>query len=207
MNKPEIIKLVQHQIIDEIEKNKIDSVNAVARARNLFHGAVKAHIMTCSAGLIDELLQTTGGCREKVVAEIKYELTDDQLDRPDDICHVVLRDGTDYDCTFRIAMPVRVVEDGTLVSTRRAWVLARRRAIGAAQLQTRMVDAQKPAWARVIGRMLETTKAGAALMRAAEMLRAELREMGWDRVAEDLGVEVDSTESAPCENTKTESSN
>lgn len=188
MNRGDLIKLVAQQLVAEAEAEKVDSVQAESDARRAFFDAVINRVRTEEQLLINTLLRRTSGNESRLVVDVKY--TDGNQ------CIAVVRDGEEYDCSFRVRLPVPITD--SLLDKRNAWYAASVRVIDAEELGTTLGSVQKEAWTRVVGAVLDNTDAGNALLCAAASVRAELKRDGWEGITRAL--------SPTCDNTKTESS-
>lgn len=183
MNRADVIKLIAHQLKQEVEQVKVDTAEAAKAARAAFRQAVVDQVFVSCEIMVKSLLTLTGGCPGRVVVDVKYELFDDELNEPAEQCVAIVRDGEEYDCTFRFRVPVEI--RSTVERMRNVWIAAKRAQITAESAGVRMCDVRTEAWARVVGEVLDSEN-GAEAQAALRELRKRIKASGWDKLAEKL---------------------
>ena len=185
MNRADLIKLVSHQMQDEIEKARVGMLESCRAAELAFMEEVSRSALNTYSHRITELLQLTGGNKNRVKAVVHYELTDDELVTPRGCCTVTIRDGEQWDQTFEVTVSMLIKDESHRL--REDWITFRIAYITARNADTRMSAVKPEAWKKVMDATLDNTDAGKAVKAACSELRKELKRDGFEAIAEKLG--------------------
>lgn len=172
VTRAELVKLIAYQIQEDVERERLDAVAALDLARSEFRAACADYVFGYYRNVIDSMRGAAGGVdASRVIADAKYELDDEELEKPRDSIRVVVRDGAEYECSFRLAIPITLNTSGTIWPKRQAWIHAKRRLIKAEAAGAKLKDVTLSAWNRAISEALKSTDEGQQILGLLAKLR------------------------------------
>lgn len=186
MNRADLIKLVSHQLQEEVAHAKKVTLEELRVAERAFHAAIEDLARRKNnAQNLYMLHHTRGDERVKIDIVVHYQLNHDELASPRDHCKVTFRDGTPWEQSYEFT--VRQDFSGEILALRNEWIKAQKDYMAALSAGERMTDVKQEAWKRVVDAALDDTSAGAAVKVAVAELRKELKRDGFAAIAKKLG--------------------